>query len=101
MPAEYIKPEKYANMINALNTFALKTSETSLSLNAACNTCKAVLGEEDVLLIGLSRDASSVALKYEELASKAKWLATSMTTELELYYEKLRRLTNEDVEAED
>ena len=83
-----IEPINCNAMIEALNTFASKTSETSSELAAACASCTSVLGEGDLAGESIAANARAIALKYAELAEKARAIAGVVQEELDAYYEE-------------
>lgn len=96
MPAEKINPKNYQEMINALNTFAMKTEKTTSELYAACSACAQVLGEEDIVSQNLASHAGAIATKYASLAEEAREIARKMFKELMDHYDPVNNVWQDD-----
>ena len=81
--ADYVNPQNYQNMMDALNTFAAKCAETIESLETACSTCAGVLGDDDVMTPELHTRATAISTKYSSLAEEARRIAREMQEELD------------------
>lgn len=83
--ADQINPAHYANMIEALNTFANNTSTTCEELGVASIMCTKVLGETDEATENILSNASNIRVAYGELIVEAQRIATMMQQELDTY----------------
>lgn len=99
--ADTMNPQNYANMIEALNNFASKTSQTTTELYAACSACAQILGEGDLVSQKLTANAGAIAAKYAELAKTAQTIAYQMQQELEDYYDRVRQIWDDNNSADD
>ena len=84
--ADYMDPENYKNMIEALDNFASKTKKTCEELESACTRCITVLGDDDVASPKIITSAQLICTHYESLISKAQALSADMADELTRHY---------------
>jgi hypothetical protein len=90
--ANYMKPENYHNMINALNAFSSQVTESVNKLFSISAACKQVLGDEDIIAKNLDPNVQAVANHYCNAARQASIIAAAMQQELEEYYEEIRKI---------
>lgn len=98
--ADYVNPQNYRNMMDALNTFAAKCAETIESLETACSTCAGVLGDDDVMTPELHTRAAGIRSKYSALAQEARRIAREMQEELDDIARRERQ-AQQDTSADD
>lgn len=89
--AQYIIPQNYQNMMEALNSYANKTATAIEKLYAISNACKQELGDSDIVAQKMDPKIQQIANHYSNVAAEARKISSAMGQELEEYYERIKR----------
>ena len=99
MPGSSLHETNCKNMISALDLFVKKTEETCTDLAAAVGQCQQVLGEDEVIFEGLTKDENALLNRYMKAAGEAKKISAGIQKDLELI-EKARRQALSEIDGE-